>query len=50
MPSQYIQKPTLVFAPGVVLTGSLSDYTLAVDHEATEALRGEMNVARQAAE
>jgi N-methylhydantoinase B len=29
---------------GVVLTGSLADYTLAVDHAATEALRREMGV------
>jgi N-methylhydantoinase B len=29
---------------GVVLTGSLSEYTLEVDHEATEALRRELGV------
>jgi len=35
---------------GVVLTGSLEDYTLAVDHAATEALRAEMANMAQAAE
>jgi len=31
---------------GVVLTGSLEDLTLAVDHEATEKLRAKMRAAR----
>ncbi|MGE4305281.1 MAG: hydantoinase B/oxoprolinase family protein, partial [Novosphingobium sp.] len=35
---------------GVVLTGSLEDYTLAVDHEATRALRAEMAAMAEAAE
>jgi N-methylhydantoinase B len=35
---------------GVVLTGSLDDYTLAVDHDATEALRAEMGAMAEAAE
>ncbi|KHK90912.1 hydantoinase B/oxoprolinase family protein [Novosphingobium malaysiense] len=35
---------------GVVLTGSLEDYTLAVDHEATKALRAEMSAMAEAAE
>ncbi|MFC0204366.1 hydantoinase B/oxoprolinase family protein [Novosphingobium soli] len=35
---------------GVVLTGSLDDYTLVVDHAATEALRAEMSSMAQAAE
>ncbi len=35
---------------GVVLTGSLEDYTLAVDHEATKALRAEMAAMAEAAE
>jgi N-methylhydantoinase B len=35
---------------GVVLTGSLDDYTLAVDHAATSALRAEMAAMAQAAE
>ena len=35
---------------GVVLTGSLEDYTLAVDHEATRALRAEMAARAEAAE
>lgn len=35
---------------GVVLTGSLDDYTLAVDIEATEALRAELSAMAQAAE
>jgi len=35
---------------GVVLTGSLDDYTLAVDHAATQTLRAEMTALREAAE
>ena len=35
---------------GVVLTGSLEDYTLAVDHEATKALRAEKAAMAEAAE
>ncbi|MFC0687201.1 hydantoinase B/oxoprolinase family protein [Novosphingobium clariflavum] len=35
---------------GVVLTGSLGDYSLAVDHAATEALRAEMASMAEAAE
>ncbi|WP_395330602.1 hydantoinase B/oxoprolinase family protein [Novosphingobium sp. BL-8H] len=35
---------------GVVLTGSLDDYSLAVDHAATEALRAEMASMAEAAE
>ena len=35
---------------GVVLTGSLDDYTLAVDHAATAALRAEMAAMAQAAQ
>lgn len=35
---------------GVVLTGRLDDYTLAVDHAATQALRAEMGAALEAAE
>lgn len=35
---------------GVVLTGNLDDYTLAVDRAATEALRAEMGAALEAAE
>jgi N-methylhydantoinase B len=35
---------------GVVLTGSLGDYTLRVDHAATEALRAEMSSLAEAAE
>lgn len=35
---------------GVVLTGSLEDYSLAVDHAATEALRAEMASMAEAAE
>lgn len=35
---------------GVVLTGSLDDYTLAVDHAATDALRAEMSGMAEAAE
>lgn len=35
---------------GVVLTGRLDDYTLAVDHAATEALRAEMSAMAEAAE
>ncbi|MCT2401674.1 hydantoinase B/oxoprolinase family protein [Novosphingobium mangrovi (ex Huang et al. 2023)] len=40
---EYVSPEAARMKYGVVLTGSLDDYTLAVDHAATEALRAEMS-------
>lgn len=47
---EYVSPEAAQAKYGVVLTGSLDDYSLAVDHPATEALRAEMASMAEAAE
>ena len=48
MLDEYISVEGALRGYGVVLTGSLEDLTLAVDHAATERLRAEMRARRGA--